>query len=230
MATNPFGERRRRILILGGCATVVAILLAAAVAPSLSDEKPEVDLADLTIEEIGASANSAACGEVITTPTDLTQDHVPNGAEIAYDDAPPSFGRHYDVPGAFDRPFYTPDDRPDVGNLVHDMEHGFTIAWYDETAAEDEEELNRLEAIAQKYHDDLERFAAVPWTAEDGADFPDGKHIALTRWSADAGAPTDKTLQRGNWQYCGAVSGEAISEFFETWPNEESPEPGIPMS
>ena len=60
-----------------------------------------------------------------------------------------------------------------------------------------------------------------------GAAFPGGKHIALTRWSADAAKPTDQSKQNGNWQYCGSVSGSVISDFFDKWTNEESPEPGI---
>ncbi len=63
------------------------------------------------------------------------------------------------------------------------------------------------------------RFIAAPWTATDGAAFPDGKHIALTRWTADADKPNDQSKQRGNWQYCGAVSGSVVSDFFDKWTN-----------
>ena len=71
------------------------------------------------------------------------------------------------------------------------------------------------------------RFIAAPSTAADGDAFPDGKHVALTRWTADADKPTDMEKQRGNWQYCGSTSGAVVSEFINKWPNAESPEPGI---
>ena len=35
------------------------------------------------------------------------------------------------------RKFYTSDDRPAVATLVHNLEHGFTLLWYDETIADD---------------------------------------------------------------------------------------------
>ena len=111
--------------------------------------------------------------------------------------------------------------------LVHNEEHGYTIAWYDDTAAKDKTEMDALEAIATKFKNANERFIAVPWHTSDGAAFPDGKHIALTRWSADAGNPSDEAKQRGNWQYCGQVSGAVIDDFFKKWPNAESPEPGL---
>ena len=128
---------------------------------------------------------------------------------------------------AFGRPFYTSSDRPEVASLVHNEEHGYTIAWYDETAAADKTEMNALEAIAKKYQDDNVRFIAAPWTSSDGAAFPDGKHLALTRWTADAKNPGDQAKQRGNWQYCGSVSGQVVADFVKKWPNAESPEPGI---
>ena len=36
-----------------------------------------------------------------------------------------------------DERFYTKDSRPELEALVHNLEHGFTILWYDETAADD---------------------------------------------------------------------------------------------
>ncbi len=53
--------------------------------------------------------------------------HVPDGTQINYPTNPPSFGPHYPdwiTKGFFDEP------RPD-GNLVHSMEHGYVIFWYD---------------------------------------------------------------------------------------------------
>jgi hypothetical protein len=220
-------ERMRSLLILGVCVVVVIGLLGAAIWKYLDDKRANDALAGTALAKIGVSKTAASCNAVVTKPTDKNQNHVPDPTAITYADAPPAFGAHRPTPAAFGRPFYTVDDRPEVAQLVHNEEHGYTIAWYDETAAKDQTEMDNLEAIAKKYQDADERFIAAPWTSSDGAAFPDGKHIVLTRWSADADKPSDQAKQRGNWQYCGAVSGAVISDFFDTWTNAQSPEPGI---
>ena len=220
-------ERMRSMAILGVSVVVVVGLLVAALIPYLKDRQKQNELAGKEISKIGASASAAACDEIVTKPTDKNQNHIPEGTAITYKDAPPAFGEHRPQPAAFGRPFYTAGDRPEVATLVHNLEHGYVIAWYDETAAKHGSEMDDLEAIAKKFQDDNQRFIAAPWTSEDGDAFPDGKHIALTRWSADADDPSDQSKQRGNWQYCGSVSGSVISDFFDKWTNQESPEPGI---
>jgi cytoskeletal protein RodZ len=220
-------ERLRSMSILGVSVAVVVALLGVAVWRYVSDQQDKTSLASKKITSIGASASAAACSAIETKDTDHNQNHIPEGTAITYKDAPPAFGEHRPQAAAFGRPFYTAADRPEVASLVHNEEHGYTIAWYDETAAKDKTEMNALEAIAKKYQDDNVRFIAAPWTKADGAAFPDGKHIALTRWSADAKNPGDQAKQRGNWQYCGSVSGSVVSDFVQKWPNAESPEPGI---
>jgi hypothetical protein len=202
-------------------------LLGTAVFAYVKDNHKKSVLSNTAIAKIGATASAAACDPIKTTPTDKNQNHIPEGKPITYATTPPAFGEHRPQAAAFGRPFYTASDRPEVAQLVHNEEHGYTIAWYDETAAKDKTEMDDLEAIAKKYQDSNERFIAAPWLSSDGEAFPDGKHIALTRWSADAGKPSDQAKQAGNWQYCGSVSGSVISDFFDKWSNKESPEPGI---
>ena len=220
-------ERIRSMSILGISVVVVVGLLGVAVWRYVGAQQDKTALASQKITSIGVSASAAACNPVETKPTDKNQNHIPEGKPVTYTDTPPAFGEHRPQAAAFGRPFYTASDRPEVAELVHNEEHGYTIAWYDETAAKDKTEMNALEAIAKKYQDDNVRFIAAPWTTSDGAAFPDGKHIALTRWSADAKSPTDQSKQRGNWQYCGSVSGAVVADFVSKWPNSESPEPGI---
>jgi hypothetical protein len=220
-------ERVRSLAILGVSVVVVLGLLGTAVFAYVKDNHKKSVLNNTAITKIGATAAAAACDPIKTTPTDKNQNHIPEGTAITYADAPPAFGEHRPQPAAFGRPFYTASDRPEVAQLVHNEEHGYTIAWYDTTAAKDKNEMDDLEAIAKKYQDSNERFIAAPWLSTDGAPFPDGKHIALTRWSADAAKPSDQAKQAGNWQYCGSVSGSVISDFFDKWSNNQSPEPGI---
>jgi len=220
-------ERLRSMSILGVSVVVVVGLLGVAVWRYVADERDKTALAGKAITKIGVSSAVAACNPIDTKATDKNQNHIPEGTAITYKDAPPAFGEHRPQAAAFGRAFYTASDRPEVASLVHNEEHGYTIAWYDDTAAKDKTEMDDLEAIAKKYQDDNVRFIAAPWTQDDGAAFPDGKHIALTRWSADAKSPSDQAKQRGNWQYCGSTSGSVIADFVKKWPNAESPEPGI---
>ncbi|HYG95454.1 MAG TPA: DUF3105 domain-containing protein, partial [Nocardioides sp.] len=155
-------------------------------------------------------------------------DHRDEDEQITYDDAPPAFGPHWDAPESIDDRFYTEDSRPELERLVHNLEHGFTILWYDETAADDASMLGEIKAIAEKldYSDTNNRlsFIAAPWTSDDGGDFPDGQHIALTHWSIGGdGDPAGE--QTGVWQYCSEPSGAALQEYMEKYPFTDSPEP-----
>lgn len=167
------------------------------------------------------------CDPVRTTPTSLNRDHVLDDRTLRHPDGPPSFGPHLTSPAPFGRSFYTAADRPRIGNLVHSLEHGFTIAWYDDTAAADEAAMAELEALARAFEAADHRFIAAPWRPEDGGALPEDRHYALTRWSADAEDPSNQLKQRGNWLYCGTLDADAFEAFLERWPNEQSPEPGV---
>ena len=133
------------------------------------------------------------CGDIITKDAEGSGEHRDESEQISYDDAPPAFGPHWNVGGVAPVPieerFYNEDSRPELESLVHNLEHGFTILWYDEEAADDASTLGEIKAIAEKlnYSDTNNRlsFIAAPWTSDDGKDFPDGQHIAFTHWSAD---------------------------------------------
>ena len=219
-------ERMRSLAILGTCVAIVIGLLGVAVVKYVQDNNKTSKLNNTALRKLGVAASVAGCQPIKTTKTDKNQTHIPAPTPITYADAPPAFGAHRPQPAAFGRPFYS-DDRPEVATLVHNEEHGYTIAWYDDTAAKDKTEMAALETIANKFKDANERFIAAPWHTSDGAAFPDGTHIALTRWTAKAGDTSNEAEQRGNWQYCGQVSGAVIDDFFKKWPNSESPEPGL---
>lgn len=58
---------------------------------------------------------------------DKCRAHVPDGTKVNYTTDPPTFGPHY--PDWITKGFY---DTPRAeGNLVHSMEHGYVILWYD---------------------------------------------------------------------------------------------------
>ncbi|MFL6062291.1 MAG: DUF3105 domain-containing protein [Marmoricola sp.] len=210
-------DRNRLVLVLAAVGVVLVLCIVGAVVALTGGSDPKTS---------AGSTPTAGCDPVITRTTDHNQQHINPPTAIAYADAPPSFGEHRPTPVPFGRPFYGAD-RPELGDLVHSMEHGYTIAWYDDTAAKDSAAMAELRRIAEQYQTVQGRFIAAPWHSSDGAAFPRGRHVALTRWSADAGDPADQSLQRGNWMYCGGVDRTAIKAFFDRWPNAESPEPGI---
>jgi hypothetical protein len=178
------------------------------------------------LAKLGASADAAGCSGVTTRKATGNQQHRPVGTTIAYQGDPPSFGPHWPTPAPFARKFYTTSDRPQLEYLVHNLEHGYTLLWYDKSVAADSDEMATVKAIAKKFEGQKlsDKFIAVPWTSRDGKAFPNGKHVALTHWSA-GGDPADVSKQKGVWEYCGKPSGEAVSSFTKDYPYSDSPEP-----
>lgn len=211
-----------------GAAAVVALLLVAAGWWWLpSDEDGRRSTVD------GLTATTADCGPVTREPTFGENAHVD---AATYDTAPPSFGDHASRWEVRAETFYDVDDRPDVSVLVHNLEHGYNILWYDQTVVDDEEALSRVQVIADRYAtldrspDPATAFIAVPWTAADGATFPEGMHYALTHWHAD---PTDRTRSRadeeGLRRYCAEISAAVVEDWMTDHPLRDAPEgfPGL---
>ena len=215
-------ERRRTIVVVSACVVVALVIVGLAAIPLLKQNS----LTSGELAGIGASEKAAACSPIQTKKANGNQQHKPQGTPISYDDAPPAFGPHWPSPAPFERKFYTADDRPDVEFLVHNLEHGYSLLWYDDTIAKSSDQLAVVKAIAKKYEGTklTDKFIALPWTAKDGKAFPQGTHIALTHWSA-GGDPTDVSKQQGIWQYCGKPSGAVVEKFMKDYPYSDSPEP-----
>ncbi|MCW2835532.1 MAG: hypothetical protein JWN68_3485 [Nocardioides sp.] len=220
-------EKRRGFAIVGVCLTIALLIVAAAAYQPIKDWYDLRAFSSKSLDEIGASAE--ACSEVTTKKANGTQDHVPPGTPIAYEDSPPAFGQHYDAPATMERKLYAASDRPDVGELVHNLEHGYTILWYDKTVAADDAMMDDLRGIADKLQGTSnfrDKFIAAPWTSEDGEPFPGGEHVALTHWSVGGAGETAPDKQVGVFQYCSAPSGAALDDFMKKYPYLDSPEPG----
>lgn len=61
----------------------------------------------------------------------LSRKHVPDGTQITYNSNPPSSGEHYNLPQ--DAGIYP--KAPADGHLVHSLEHGAVILWYNPNKA-----------------------------------------------------------------------------------------------
>jgi hypothetical protein len=224
-------ERRRGLVIVGFCAGLAVLILLAAIFPIAKDWWDQRQYSSKALTEIGAPAST--CQDVTTKKATGNQQHVPTGQPVDYTTAPPAFGPHWNQPGVapapMERKLYT-DDRPPLEALVHNLEHGYTILWYDKTIADDSTKMDELQGIADKFAGTTnfrDKFIIAPWTSSDenGKTFPSGQHVAFTHWSAGGAGGTDPSKQVGVFQYCSDVSGAALDAFVKKYPYTDSPEP-----
>ena len=125
-------RRRRTILLLAVCVVVAAALLAYPVYLVAKDSK--VSAAGLAA--VGVTSAAAGCDPDQANTATGNQDHVAEGTKVQYAQSPPDSGKHYPSPATFTKHFYSADDRPEIETLVHNLEHGYTIAWYRADAPE----------------------------------------------------------------------------------------------
>ena len=210
-------QRRRSIGFLVVAVVVGIGLIAAVVVPSYLDKKN--DPANKTLSSLGVSTAAAKCGDVQTTKgtnNDADRKHVEDGTVEKYKTVPPSYGPHWSQPIYPAREFYTARDRPQMEQLVHNLEHGYTIIWYDDTIKG--EARKQLEAIAASARrSDAagpgEKVIVSAWDDAYGT-FPSGKHIGLSHWGAQA----------SHVQLCGKPSGAVVDTFLKDYPSTDAPE------
>ena len=214
-------KERRKSMIFVIVAIVVGVGLVAAVAiPSYVKSKN--DPAKKSMSDFGVSLASAGCGAVQTSKGTNTQElrtHVKDGTIEQYKTVPPSYGPHWASPIYPSREFYTVRDRPQMERLVHNLEHGYTIVWYDSTIKGDAlQELKDLAVSARKSKQagPGTKFITSAWDDSYGT-FPSGKHIAMSHWGA-----ADSHVQ-----LCGKVSGPALDKFMTQYPSTDAPEPNV---
>jgi hypothetical protein len=220
-------EKKRASMIIVGAVAVALVIVGLAAYPLIKESRTQGELGKSELAALGAPADAAGCTEPVATEAEGNGEHREVGTDLGYEQSPPAAGPHYPTWVPLDRKFYSVQDRPEVGFLVHNLEHGYTVLWYDETIAEDDEQLAVVKAIAKKFEGESyeNKFIAAPWTSQDGEPFPDGAHVALTHWSMGdtQGVPEG---QHGVTQYCDEPSGEAVATFVEDFPYTDSPEPG----
>ena len=221
-------DKRRSNIIVTVCVLIALGLIGAAAYQPIKNAFDLREYSSLEIADVGAPAS--VCQDVTTEDATSVNNHVAQGTDVVYETAPPAFGPHWNVagvaPAPFTEKFYNVDDRPPLEALVHNLEHGYTILWYDDTVAGDAGQVSEIKAIAKKFDlDDTNfrlKFIAAPWLEddEDGNPFPDGQHVAFTHWQGDS------TSSSGVWQYCSETSGEALETFMADYPYTDSPESG----
>ena len=217
-------QRGRTIKLFVICLVLAIALLAYPVYLFVDDYRAR----NATIDDLGSSISAASCDPVAEHAATGNQDHVAEGTKVDYAETPPDSGKHYPTPAPFTKHFYAEADRPPVETLVHNLEHGYTVVWYRADAPS--KQIKDLQRIAKTFgseeYDPADKFIAAPWAEADGAGFPDGKNIVITRWTADPNDPSNPSTQQGVRQTCINVSGAAIKEFMTRYPVANSPEPG----
>ena len=188
-----------------------------------SDDGSNADAARGTdVTTIGGTATSD--GDCADEQADLaaSHDHVDSGTTMDYSGIPPVSGNHWAVAPDITKTLYQANERPELGELVHSEEHGWTIVWYDESIANHAGSTAALSGAAQTVDQaTVTKVVFVPWTAADGDQFPDDAHVAITHWGND----DDGTEYR---QFCGSPSAAAVLAFADRHPATESREPNAP--
>jgi hypothetical protein len=208
-------ERRKSLLFIVVAVVVGLGIVAAAAVPAYL--KNRNDPANQALASFGVAASAADCSDPTDDPATGGADHKEEGTRITYDEVPPSSGPHWGQPAFPAREFYTARDRPAMEQLVHNLEHGYTILWYDGTVRG--EQLQALKDIAKRARTEdgvgpRGKFIVSAWDDSYGK-FPAGKHVALSHWGA----------KTGHRQLCGKVSGAVVASFIDRYPASDSPEP-----
>lgn len=213
-------DKRRTWLVVAASIAVGLAILAYPAIRVVQDSRTR----NAAIADIGAKAAAASCDAVIDDKASGTQDHKEEGTVIDYPVSPPSSGPHYAVWAPFEKKFYQGDERPAIPQLVHNLEHGYTILWYNEATANNKEQLELVERISKAKLPEAAngKFIAAPFRATDGDAWPAGKNIAFSHWS---GNTQGQATALGHRQFCGSVSGEALKQFIEKYPALDAQEP-----
>lgn len=117
--------------------------------------------------------DQAVISQVQNEPASSTA-HVDPGSEINYSTLPPSSGTHYPPGSETGAGFY--EERQPLGSIVHSLEHGAVVVWYDPAALTPEAEANLTE-YARTHQRSFGSFIAVPTPVED----PEHAYV-LTAW------------------------------------------------
>lgn len=125
--------------------------------------------ADTDLQQQIAEGQSAL-SRVRSFPSEGLEQHVPQGSSVYYRTAPPTAGAHYPLPS--DPGYYEGLQPP--GNLVHALEHGYIVIYYDRPPSEVKQSLKGWVDAYQKNQ----------WAGVIVAPLPGiGQEIILTAWT-----------------------------------------------
>jgi len=217
-------ERRKNFLFTGSAIVIAVGLIAGAVIPTylhdrakkhkaadaLKKEKQVVQLAPTSAEKaagcLGVHQDPLSAAALhVGTPIDYSKEK--NGdTEGGTPPIPPSGGKHNPVSLGDKTRFYPLSEKPRPERAVHNLEHGYIVAWYDSKLPA--ADLKTLQTLTTS----LQRFLVVGWWQ---GDLPADKHLVLTSW--------------GRTERCSTASSAVISNFFAKHHDATiAPEKGLP--
>lgn len=122
-------------------------------------------------QSLSQQGNSALLQDVQTFDSG-GRNHVSQGTDVQYDTLPPVSGDHW---GATRRPGFYEEVQP-YEALVHNLEHGHVVVYYDPAALTDEAEA-KLKAYANRYTSNWASVLVVPNPKDD----PEAAYV-MTAW------------------------------------------------
>lgn len=165
--------RRRRLVAFAALAVLLLGLIGAAGANYLNERAEE----QAAREEAARSLAEFGCTEIIQLPNNGAGHFSPDQLtqsppEVVYPDRPATSGIHINrwaMTGVYDKAI---DERL----LVHNLEHGYVVAWYSADAPA--EDVEALKAYAgEQIDDDFEKLVVAEYPGE----LPEG-NFALVSW------------------------------------------------
>ena len=184
--------RKRNLLTVGIAALVGALVLFLIINDSSRNNGGDS-------VDAGVAAEEAGCTE-IETPEEAGAEHVDEGTVVEYETSPPTSGNHYATTA---QPGFSADPIP-VENVVHNMEHGQIVIWYDTEAPQ-----ATVDAIQSVVDEEAIALLAVPYE-----DVPSGSELVFTAWGAS--------------QACADFSNEVLCEFRTEFQGRGPENVGIP--
>ncbi len=218
-------QRRRVVVFLSGLLGVVPLSTACSNGSGSGTDGRDADAERGGVVTVhpGTATNGdqGGCSDERSNDAAPPQ-HVDPGTEMSYAGVPPVSGKHWAKWPDITKTLYVVDERPELGQLVHAEEHGWTMVWYDQSIASDDSAMEALRAVADDVESaDLTKVVLLPWTRQDGQSFPDDRHVAFTHWGAEG----DGTEWR---QFCDAPDAGAVVAFSGRHPASDSREPNGP--
>ena len=167
--------RRNRMIAFG----LLGVLFLGLIGAAVWNNRREAAKAEQERQEVASQLEELGCTQDESVE-DAGQGHLDSAAladsapETLYPDRPATSGTHFSnwvITGVYDQLI---DERV----LVHNMEHGYVVAYYDEGAAEDQ--VTALKSYAQQRIDDnLPKIVVAPWDGE----LPQDANFAYTAWN-----------------------------------------------
>jgi hypothetical protein len=160
-------------VVLGLIVLVAVAIVAYAVAMGGGTNSPatDADPSGLETQPLPDSGEQALLEDVKQHPNEGT-DHVPPDTDVEYDTTPPTSGPHYS--GTVDAGVYR--EAQPAGDIVHTLEHGAVVIYYDPDALSPEAEES-LKQWANTHTGTWNSVVVVPSTDE-SVDSP----YVLTAW------------------------------------------------